>query len=69
MGLKSPSRRMQTSQTQDHGGPHGHVPPPLACRQDVEALQLSGGRSDPHVSKPAFDLVSELARPSTQMPI
>ena len=34
MGLESPSRQLQISQTQDLGGPHGHVPPP-ACRRDL----------------------------------
>jgi len=37
---------------------YGHVPPPLACRRDVEAFQWSSGRSDPHVSNSAFGLVS-----------
>ena len=71
MGLESPSRQLQISQTQHLGGPHGHVPSPPACWLDLEAFQWSGGRSDPHVSKLTFGLDSEyfcfqdLNRPSS----
>ena len=69
MGLESPSRQLQISQTQDLGGPMVTYPP--ACWRDLEAFQWSGGRSDPHVSKLAFGLDSEyfcfqdLNRPSS----
>ena len=70
MGLKSPSRQLQISQTKDLGGPQVTPPPcvracvracapPPACLRDLEAFQWSGGRSDPHVSKLTFGLESE----------
>ena len=70
MGLESPSRQLQISQTQDLGGPHGHIHP-RACWRDLEAFHWSDGRSDPHVSKLSFGLDSEyfcfqdLNRPSS----
>ena len=73
MGPKSPSRQLQPSHSQDLGGPAGHVPSPMpiACMRSLEAFQRAGGRSDPHVSKPAFGVDSngfcfqDLDRPSS----
>ena len=74
MGPKSPSRQLQPSHSQDLGGPAGHVPSPMpiACMRGLEAFQWAGGRSDPHVSKPAFGVDSngfcfqDLNRPSSR---